>query len=261
MILTTTLSFGLFANFSGNGDNNSVQTALPPHRNEDPNWHGKANLGYSFLSGNSGSTTAAFSAELRYDTDVDQWLFTANYAGIRQADRTTGDAQTTSRLYAIAGQYNHFIDDEKNVYAYCNTNIRQDVPVGLDLRWTVGAGGGATLYLNEEKDASISLEVGPTFVHEENIGSTEEVDTAAGRVATRYESPLWSEWLITATGEFLQSFDETDDRSFVGELNLNWKFRENWYFAATAAVAWDGTPAPDFESTDRRFVLSVGHNF
>ena len=81
------------------------------------------------------------------------------------------------------------------------------------------------------------------------------------KFAARYENPLWTEWLLTAAGEFLQSLDETDDQSFVGELNLSWDFRAGWYFKATAAVAWDGTPAPGFESTDRRFVLSIGHSF
>lgn len=261
MILTTTLPLVLMAGSGINGENEPVRNNLPTQDSEEPAWEGKADLGYTFLSGNNDSTTAAFNAELRRDTEVDQWLFTANYAGVRQTDRTTGDAQTTSRLYALAGQYNRFFDDEKNLYAYGNANIRKDVPVGLDLRWTIGAGAGYTWYLNEEKDTLFSLEGGPTFIHEENVGSTEEVDAAAGRVAARYENPLWTEWLLTATGEFLQSFDETDDQSFVGELNMNWNFRADWYFAATAAVAWDGTPAPGFESTDRRFVLSIGHTF
>lgn len=261
MILTTTLPLALMAGFGINGENEPVRTNLPTQDSEVRAWKGKADLGYTFLSGNNESTTAAFNAELRRDTETNQWLFTANYAGVRQTDSVTGDAQTTSRLYALAGQYNHFLDDEKNLYTYGNANIRKDVPVGLDLRWTIGAGAGYTWYLNEEKDTLFSLEGGPTFIHEENVGAADEVDAAAGRVAGRYENPLWAEWLLTATGEFLQSFDETDDQSFVGELNLDWNFREDWYFKATAAVAWDGTPAPDFESTDRRIVLSIGHSF
>lgn len=265
MLLTTTLPLALLAGLGLNGTTEPERTPLFPTtsaiQDGEPAWTGKADLGYTFLSGNNESTTAAFNAEARYEAEVYQWLFTANYAGVRQTDRTTGDAQTTSRLYAAAGQYNHYLDEEKNLYAYGNANIRKDVPVGLDLRWTIGAGAGYTFYLNEERDTFVSLEGGPTFIHEENVGSSEDVDAAAARVAARYENPLWTEWLLAATGEFLQSLDETDDQSFVGELNLNWNFRADWYFAATAAVAWDGTPAPGFESTDRRFVLSIGHTF
>jgi putative salt-induced outer membrane protein YdiY len=260
MILTTTLPLALFAAFSGSGANEPERTN-PPIQDQEPAWHLKADLGYTFLSGNSESTTAAFNGELRFDAELYSWLFTANYAGVRTTDRTSGDAQTSSRLYSTAGQYNRFMDEEKNLYAYGNANVRKDVPVGLDLRWTLGAGAGYTWYLNTEKDTLFSLEGGPAYLHEENVGSPDDVDALAGRVAARYENPLWTDWLLTATGEFLQSFDESDDQTFVGEMNLRWKFRANWYFKATTAVAWDGSPAPGFDSTDRRFVLSVGHSF
>lgn len=261
MILTTTLPLLMAASLNtGDANTEPVRSNPAPVQDDEPKWTGKADLGYTFLSGNNDSTTAAFNAEAHYDADMYKWLFTVNYAGVRQTD-ATGDANTTSRLYAGAGQYNRYYDNEKNLYAYGNANIRKDVPVGLDLRWTIGVGGGYTWYLNEEKDTLVSLEAGPTFVHEENVGATEDVDALSGRVAAHYENPLWTEWLLTANGEFLQSFDETDDQIFVGDLNLNWNFRADWYFAATAAVAWDGTPAPGFESTDRRFVLSIGHTF
>jgi putative salt-induced outer membrane protein YdiY len=260
MILTTTLPLALFAAFSGNGANEPERTNQPL-QDQEPAWHGKADLGYTFLSGNSESTTAALNAELRYDADMYSWLFNAHYAGVRTTDRTTGDAQSKSRLYSAAGQYNHFMDEDKNLYAYGNANVRKDVPVGLDLRWTIGAGAGYTWYLNTEKDTLFSLEGGPAYFHEENVGSTDDVDALAGRVAARYENPLWTEWLLTATGEFLQSFDESADKTFVGEMNLSWNFRADWYFKATTAVAWDNTPAAGFESTDRRIVLSVGHSF
>ena len=105
MLLTTSLPLALLAGFGVNGNNEPERTALPTQGTEAPAWTGKADLGYTFISGNNESTTAAFNAELRRATDINEWLFTANYAGVRQTDRTTGDAQTTSRLYAAAGQY------------------------------------------------------------------------------------------------------------------------------------------------------------
>jgi len=241
------------------GANGTEPVNTPQEPEAETKWTGSADFGYTFVSGNNESTTAALNLAAQYDAEWYQWLLNANYAGVR-TDSGTG-AATTSRLYRAGAQYNRFLDEEKNLYAYGNANVRKDVPVGLDLRWTVGAGAGYTWYFSDDNSTLFSLEAGPAFVHEENVGSSDDVDALSGRAAARYENPLWTEWLLTANGEFLQSFDETEDQSFTGEIAMKWDFRADWFFKASAAVSWDNTPATGFESTDRIFVLSVGHSF
>ena len=233
-------------------------TAAAPQEEEGPKWVGKADFGLTYLSGNTDSTTAAASASLEYDATMYKWLFNANYAGVRQT--TGGVATTTSRLYAAGGQYNRYMDEENNLYFYGNASARKDVPVGLELRWDAGLGGGYTWYFTDNQDTFFSLEGGPSFVHEENVGAAES-DAANARVAFRYENPLWDDWKFDSKGEFFVSLDETEDRSFTGEMNVDYKVNKDWYLRAQAAVAWDNTPAAGFESTDRRFVLAVGFDF
>jgi putative salt-induced outer membrane protein YdiY len=265
MLITPILPLLLIADLGVGAGATTPSVSSEPVALQEPaaetKWKGKADFGLTYLSGNNESTTAAFSAELAYNEDVYQWLFTANYAGVRTTDPVTNDASTTSRLYATGGQYNRFMDEEKNLYFYGKAAARKDIPVGLELRWDAGIGGGYTWYFADDKKTLFSLEGGPSFLHEENVGAAEKVDAAAARAAARYEQPLWEEWLLNASGEVFVSLDDTEDRTFVGELNLNWNMSQDWYLSAKAAVAWDNTPAPGFESTDRRFVLAVGHTF
>lgn len=269
MILTTTLPLLLWAGVNtGNGTNGEPPTGeptTPPVQaaDDEPRWKGKADFGYTMISGNNESTTAAFNAELRYEAEWYKMLYYAKYAGVRQTDRGTGDANTTSRLYTAGGQYDRFLDDEKNLYAYGNGNYRKNVPNGLDLRWTVGVGAGYTWYLTEDKETLFALEAGPSFIHEENVGVADEVDALSGRAAARYENPIFDDLQLVGTAEYLQSFDESEDRSFLGELAVDWEPSEqsNWYVRASAAVAWDNTPAAGFETTDRIYVVSVGYSF
>lgn len=234
------------------------ESTVTAPQEEEAKWVGNANFGLTYLSGNTESTTAAASAALEYDADVYKWLFNANYAAVRQT--VAGVSTTTSRLYAAGGQYNRYLDEEKNLFFYGNASARKDVPVGLEMRWDAGIGAGYTWYYTENQDTFFSLEGGPSFVHEENVGAGES-DAANARAAFRYGNPLWDDWKFNAEGEYFISLDDSDDQSFTGEMNVDYKVNEDWYLRAQAAVAWDNTPAAGFESTDRRFVLAVGFDF
>lgn len=225
---------------------------------EETQWVGNAFLGLTYLSGNTESTTASAGVSFTYDEDIYQWLLSANYAGVRT--NTGGTSTTTSRLYATGGQYNHFMDEEKNLFFYGKASARKDVPVGLELRWDAGAGAGYTWYLADDDKTFFSLEGGPSFVHEENVGA-EETDAANARVAFRYGNPLWDEWDFNALGEYFQSLDESEDKSFTGQMSVDYKLKENWSLRGLVAVAWDNTPAAGFESTDRRVEIGLSFSF
>jgi putative salt-induced outer membrane protein YdiY len=268
MLLSTILPFLLApgalselpaSSFTSEPKDPITTTTVTAPQDGEPEWVGKADFGLTYLSGNTESTTAAASAELKYDAALYAWLFSANYAGVRTS--TAGNATTTSRLYATGGQYNRFMDEEKNLFYYGKASARKDVPVGLELRWDAGVGAGYTWYLSDDQKTFFSLEGGPSFVHEENVGSATEADAANARVAARYGNPLWDEWILGAKSEYFISLDETEDQSFTGELTLDWTMNEDWYLKFLAAVAWDNTPSAGFESTDRRFVIGVGTNF
>jgi putative salt-induced outer membrane protein YdiY len=256
-LLLATNSFGEPETFAFASE---PETAQEPE--SGPEWKGNLNFGLTYLSGNSNSATAALSGRLAYDAEMYKWLFTADYAGVRTEDPSTGDSKTTSRLYASGGQYNRFMDEEKNLFFYGKASARKDIPVGLEMRWDAGIGAGYTWYLaDDEKKTFFSLEGGPSFVHEENVGAAEESDAANARVAARYGNPLWDEWMLTASTEYFISLDDTEDQSLVAEMNMDWMMNENWKLAATVAVAWDNTPSVGFDSTDRRFVISLGREF
>ncbi|HEX9795036.1 MAG TPA: DUF481 domain-containing protein [Planctomycetota bacterium] len=227
---------------------------------QDGPWSGTADAGLSLLSGNNKSITGNFDATAKYSDIAYRWIFEGNYAGVRQTNQTTGDATSTARLYRVAGEHHRFLDDTENLYLYGKASGRSDVPNGLDLREDAGVGLGHTWHWNEDS-TEFSLEGGPSVLKENNVGLPSGDAAVNGRAGARLDSDLHDDWKLLGRAEFFQSFDIGDDRSATGEIGLRWSMNSTWHLGATVGVAWDNTPAPGFESTAYRYVLSVGTSF
>ncbi|KAA3608732.1 MAG: DUF481 domain-containing protein [Planctomycetota bacterium] len=230
-----------------------------PGGEEESKWSGSFDAGLTILSGNNDSITSTADVLAKYEDVGYRWIFEGNYAGVRQTDPTTGDAFSTGRLYRLAGEHHRFLDAEDNLYAYGKGSARSDEPNGLQIREDIGVGAGYTWRWDEDQ-GQFSLEAGPSYLRENNVGLLMD-DSVNGRLAARLDWGFTESWKLLGRGEFFQSFDESDDRSFTGELSVRWNFQETWFLQGTAAVAWDNTPAPGFSSTDTRYVLAVGTTF
>ena len=149
--------------------------------------------------------------------------------------------------------------EEENLYAYGKGGIRRDVPNGLQIREDAGVGAGYTFYW-DEKNSQVSIEGGPHWLHENNVGVATS-NAAAARVAGNLESALTDNLTLIGWTEFLQSLDDSDDQVWTGQLSLRWSLDESWFIQGTAAVAWDGTPGPGLSSTDTRYTLGIGSTF
>ena len=235
----------------------TVAVAQAPGEEENSNWSGNASAGLIYMTGNNASVLSSADITSKYEAPGLRWIFTANYAAVRQTDRITDDATTSSRLYQGSVEHHRFLDAEDNLYAYGKGSARRNVPTGLQIREDVGVGGGYTWRWKDDK-AQFSLEGGPSALKENNVGVLSGDMALNGRAACNYENHLSEDLVSTFKAEFFQSFDETDDRSATAEAKLRWAMNGTWHLEAGVATAWDNTPAPGFEKTDWIYFLQVG---
>lgn len=231
----------------------------PEPSEEEKGFSGSFDLGIIVLDGNNESFTGAANARAKYRAEDYQVLANAGYYGNRQEDRSTGDSMTSQRLYFANAEYNRFLDEEENLYAYGNAGAQKNDPGGLQFRGNTGVGAGYSFKWFEETTI-LGVEAGPSWVKENNTGVA-STDYFAGRLAANLESELATDLSLQGSGAFLQSFDDTDDQVFSGEIGLRYNLSETWFAQATAGMIWDNTPAPGFSKTDTRYILGVGATF
>lgn len=209
------------------------------------------------MTGNNESVLSSADISSKYEVPGLRWIFTAQYAAVRQTDRVLNDATTSSRLYVGSVEHHRFLDDADNLYLYGKGSARRNVPTGLQIREDLGIGAGYTWRWKEDA-AQFSVEGGPSALKENNVGVLSGDAAINARVACSYENAISEDLKATAKAEYFQSFDITDDRSYTAEAKLRWAMNGTWHLEAGVATAWDNTPAPGFDKTDWIYMVQVG---
>lgn len=222
-------------------------------------WSGAVDAGLTAVNGNNSSITGVLNGKLEYSGESYSWRIGAGYAGVRADDPSTGNDMTTTRLYFAEGGHQRYLDEEQNLYVYGKGGMRRDVPNGLQLRQDAGLGGGYTFRWAEDS-SSLSLEAGPSWLRENNVGAFSAI-AATGRAAAGLDSALSDSLKLLGSAEYFQSFDEGEDRSFTGEIGLRWNVEGNWFIQGTVALAWDNTPGPGLSRSDVRYTAGAGTTF
>ncbi|MBL7007434.1 MAG: DUF481 domain-containing protein [Planctomycetes bacterium] len=235
----------------------STALAQDPGVPEQSNWSGAGSAGLIYMTGNNASVLSSADVSSKYQVAGQRWLFSGKYAAVRQTDRVTDDAITSSRLYQGSVSHHRFLDDEDNLYLYGKGSARRNVPTGLQIREDLGVGAGYTWRWKDD-DAQFSLEGGPSALKENNVASASGAMALNGRAACNYENKLNEDLSTTFTAEFFQSFDVSADRSVTAEAKLRWAMNGTWHLEAGVANAWDNTPATGFEKTDWIYTIQVG---
>jgi len=222
-------------------------------------WSGSASVAITDVSGNSNSSNGAANLDLAWEGDLDKIGLGAHYAGVRNTDRSTGDATTTSRLYQYDALYNRFFSEEKNLYGYAAAGTRQDEPNGLQMRASggIGIGNRFHLYQQGEVEGLLNLEAGVSYVSENKVGTINET-SGVGRVAFDFDGPLMESVSFVADGEYLNG---GEIESYVQNIGLKWQFSDKMFLEVSNSMAWDGNPSAGFTSTDRIWNLLIGADF
>lgn len=216
-------------------------------------WDGAANLGFSFTSGNS--KTSTFTAGIRAEKSSERNKWTAYTNSLWNRNRVAGINVTTSN--AVWGGLRYDRNITKKVFAFGSYDFERDKPQLLNFRSVVGAGlgyhavkndnteldffGGAawnkTWYVGGLTKSSAEALVGNTLKHKLN----DKVKIQQG--FTFYPN-------LTDTGEYRFVFDST--------LSADLTKRIGWF--VTIADRYNSLPLLGVEKNDFLFAtgLKVG---
>lgn len=200
-------------------------------------------------SGNTESDSRYVEGRFEARTEKDRYTFTATHKNTEEDGR-----KTTSRSTASLG-YDLFFSE--SWYLNSNALFTEDEFQDLNLRSSLGLAAGFQAW--ERGDASLSVELGASYVNEDLILAPDD-EFAAARWALDWEAPLFG----TGIGFFhrqqgLLSLEDSDD--VVIQSRTGFRFHLFGNFVATAQVSfdWDNSPPLGLEQEDTTLLLNLGY--
>lgn len=220
-------------------------------------WTGSVFAGGTISTGNTeqNQASARADAELRRENDRISLLGFWNYSD--QTDQATGESSIVERNWGAKAQYDYFFAED--VYGYTNAAVFADSPQDLDLRTTLGAGGGYQAF--ETEDTALGLEAGIAYVDENFVGTESDTRYAAGRAAYSYRNQLTETTRFEQDVEALVSLENSDDVIVRADSRINIQINADLLATLQWVVDYDNTPAAGAERTDSRVSVGVTWQF
>lgn len=224
-------------------------------------WTGSVALSAISTDGNTESEAYSFDATAERRRSADRLTVKAylNYG----TSSASGTSILTQRKMGTSLQYDYFLDATGTTYVYGNGALHYDALATLDMRRTVGAGGG--YQFREEKDSKLSCELGLAHGTEDFQGApgfpSPPEDFLAFRLGANLFERINEDLTLTSSGEVLPSMEDSDD--ILGKLDtkLAMSLSEAMFISLQWVMEYDNTPSMNIDRVDNRFVLSLGWSF
>lgn len=138
-----------------------------PLRKAATGWEGNANVGFSYTSGNSRTSTFTAGVRAERTTTRDKW--TAYLKGLVNRNRVTGTNVTTSN--AMWGGIRYDRNFSKRMFVFGTYDFERDKPQKLNFRSVLGAGIGDHLVKRDRTE--IDLLAGAAWNRTWRVGSND----------------------------------------------------------------------------------------
>lgn len=220
----------------------------PPRRFR---WSGRVNAGFSQTDGNSNTQTITASGSVKGRSRKHRLTADAQF------NRETDDGTETVDEARLRAKHDNFVEDW--LYFYTNVGLERDDIADLTLRATIGTGAGYQVF--ESPERNLSVEAGPSYVHEIFRAASDQ-DAAALRWATNFDQRLFRS-LTTFFHEHEGLFKLIDGNSVVVFARTGFRVPLGGAFNITAEVDldYDSEPAPGAESTDLKYIVTLGYEW
>lgn len=212
-------------------------------------WDHSAAIGFSYLSGNSDSSSINLSADSALRTDQEEIFLDASYqfgenGGVISADGLRANAQ-----------YNRLLNDR--IYYGASAGFLRDDLAGVNYRITPAATVGH--YIIKKDDMTLSIEGGVGFTFED-----------VGVVCDDYFSIVTAQkftWAVNERTTFKQSLSgvcdssNSDNYTLVADAALEVKLTEKTAWRLAASWAYDNVPAVGREKDDTTLTSGLSIQF
>jgi len=214
--------------------------------------------------------TARVNASLinqRGNTNTDDYYFEGEFVARTEKNRYTlggelanekADGETTSENWLAYGNYSHFLDEKW--YLYANTLLEHDKFKDLNLRTTLGAGGGYQIF--ETPLLNLSVSAGAAMV-DENFDVAEDNDYPAGSWFVNYDQYFFEKFVqlfFAQTGYV--SLEDAKDWFLKTRTGLRFPLYKGFTATLQYNFDWDNQPSEDAETEENtKFLFLLGYQF
>ncbi len=152
-------------------------------------------------------------------------------------------------------KYDQFFD--KKWYGYVNGSVNKDKFKDLNLRTTLGVGGGYQVF--ESPLTNLSLEAGLSYVNNDYVLGTDNSYPAA-RWALNYDRYLFTNALqLFHKHEITLGLEDANDILLRSQTGLRVPLFQGLNATAQINYDWDKSPQPGAVSADTTYLFTLGY--
>lgn len=223
----------------------------PPETPHKVKLAGRANLGGSFVRGNTEEDNLHLDAELVARTPTNRYTLGGEVNEASKAgNNTTSNWRGTMK-------YDHFLGDKN--YLYTTGLFEHDAQADLNLRTSLGFGGGRQFY--EGKRRNLSLEGGLSYVNEDYELAPDNSYPSL-RAALRYDELFWGDRLkFFHAGDLLMSVEDSGDWLLKTRTGIRVPVAKSLNLSTQVNLDYDNRPAAGKDELDSALIFSVGYGF
>ncbi len=212
---------------------------------------GWVNIGASTASGNTNVDKLNANAEFAARTDKNRFTVGG------QINRAKDNGAETELNWLAYMKYDHFIS--KQWYAYANASGENDDFKDINLRTTLGGGGGYQVF--ETKKTYLLLEFGANYVSTD-FTTAKDQDYPAARFALDFSRKLFdTEMEFFNRDAYFGSLDDSGNAFLRTRTGLRMPVIERLDTTIQFNYGWDGNPAPGRRSEDKLWLFTLGYRW
>jgi len=227
-----------------------VAAINPPRESGAPQFKARLSLGGNMAKGNPDARALHAAGELVARAASERITLDGE---VNTAEQDGVETASNARLGL---KYDHFIASDR--YLYANTRFEHDGQADLDLRSTVGVGGGWQIF--DRKDRILALEGGLSYANED-YGNAPDQRFPGARMALKYEQALWGDRVrLFHDSDLLLSLESLSDYLLHTRTGVRVPLSTRLGVGAHVNVDYDNVPATGRKKTDTALIFKLDYS-
>lgn len=212
---------------------------------------GDISFGFEKTDGNSNSLNLTTDAKASVQKDKDR------FRGSLDIDKEEDDGTETEDKIIALLQYDRYLDEK--LFFNLNTRYEKDEFSGIDQRISLGPGVGYDFIKSDKQN--LTAQVGLDHVMEDYVNGTDDHYQSL-RWEADYDLKVFEDKAkFFHFNEGLTNLSQTDDIQVRTKTGLEFDLYAGVIFKTQLNLDWDSDPAPGAESTDIKYIMSVGYKW
>lgn len=209
-----------------------------------------ANVGMTLTSGNSETENLHLDGQVVARNQRNRYTVSGEYTQEESRD------VLVKRNWSSLFKYDYFVGDKW--FWFNSVTFEADEFADLDLR--TGLAGGFGYQFFDTEYTLLSLEFGPSYVHEDfHTADTESY--LGSRWALRYDQKLWWDLAYFLYNDGVLGLEDSSELTTRTRTGLRIDLTDRLIARVQTAIDWDRSPPEEAEGTDFEHTLTIGYQF